>query len=201
MDLVTDLPTSASGNNTIYTIGVFVDRLTKMVHFAPTTKTVIAPLMARIFVDTIYKHHGMPKTIISDRNPRFTSQFWRATWTLLRTTLKVSTTAHPQTDGQTERANRVLAEMLRSYFHPKQDDWEEYLPNAGVRLQRLYTAIKPALAVLLEVWKTPTQPHDGECTTWTHVCRPQLPTGPASCNGASQSQPARGAEGTSSVRQ
>ena len=125
MDLVTDLPTSASGNDTIV---VFVDRLTKMVHFAPTTKTVTAPLMARIFVDTIYKHHGMPKTIISDRDPRFTSHFWRATWTLLGTTLKMSTTAHPQTDGQTERANRVLAEMLRSYIHPKQDDWEEYLP-------------------------------------------------------------------------
>ena len=71
-DLVTDLPESEG-----YTaVAVFVDRLTKRVHFAPCTKEVTASDYAKIFVDTVFRHHGLPEVIISDRDPRFTSKFW-----------------------------------------------------------------------------------------------------------------------------
>ena len=83
MDLVTDLP-EAEG----YTaVAVFVDRLTKMVHFAPCTKEVTAPEYARIFVDTVFRHHGLPDVIIFDRDPRFTSRFWTTLFDLLGTDL------------------------------------------------------------------------------------------------------------------
>lgn len=127
MDLITDLPPTKQGNDTIVT---FVDRLTKMVHFAPTTKTVTATKLADIFLHTWYKYHGMPKVIVSDRDRRFLSHFWQALFTALGTELRLSTAFHPQTDGQSERANRTLEEVLRHFINPRQDNWEELLPLA-----------------------------------------------------------------------
>ena len=90
-DLVTDLP-EAEG----YTaVAVFVDCLTKRMHFAPCTKEVTAPGYAKIFVDTVFRHHGLPEIIISDRDPRFTSKFWTTLFDLLGTNLRFSTAFHP----------------------------------------------------------------------------------------------------------
>ena len=95
MDLVTYLPESEG-----YTaVAVFVDWLTKWVHFAPCTKEVTASDYARIFVDTMFRHHGLPEVIISDRDSRFTSKFWTTLFELLGTDLQFSTAFHPQTDG------------------------------------------------------------------------------------------------------
>jgi hypothetical protein len=76
--------------------------------------------------------HGVPEIVISDRDPRFTSHFWTALWKELGTKLKMSTSYHPQTDGQTENANRTLENMLRSYVNYHQDDWDERLTAAEI---------------------------------------------------------------------
>ena len=92
--------------------------------------TVDAPALARIFFDTVFKHHGVPSTIISDRDPRFMSSFWRSLFSLTGTRLGVSTAYHPQTDGQSERTNRTLEDMLRAYTSHRQTDWDLHLTAA-----------------------------------------------------------------------
>ena len=131
MDLITQLPRTRSGNDAIV---VFVDKLTKMVHYAATTTTVSAPQLAAIVMREVVRLHGVPESILSDRDPRFTSHFWRALWSRLGTTLTMSTAYHPQTDGQTERANRTLEEMLRARINFAQDDWDEHLAAAELAI-------------------------------------------------------------------
>jgi hypothetical protein len=127
MDLITQLPRSHRGNDAIV---VFVDKLTKMVHYSATTTNVSAPQLATLFLRDVVRLHGVPESILSDRDPRFTAHFWRAFWAQLGTTLTMSTAYHPQTDGQTERANRTLEEMLRSRVNFQQSDWDEHLAAA-----------------------------------------------------------------------
>ena len=129
LDLITGLPRSRSGNDAIV---VFVCKLTKMVHYVATTTTVSAPKLASLFLDHVVRHHGVPETILSDRDPRFTAHFWRALWTQLGTKLAMSTAYHPQTDGQTERANRTLEEMLRAYVNFQHTDWDEHLSHLEI---------------------------------------------------------------------
>ena len=123
-DLITQLPKTAAGYDAI---AVFVDRLSKYAVFKPTTTTVTAPEYARLFFDTVFCHFGMPTDIVSDRDPKFTSLFWEALFELTGTQLKRSTSYHPQTDGQTERMNRVLEEMLRAYTNTRHTDWDLHL--------------------------------------------------------------------------
>jgi transposase InsO family protein len=91
MDFITDLPL-ANGKDSIF---VVVDRLTKMAHFIPCTKT----------IDNIYHIHGLPNDIILDRRTQFTSNFWKGIFQLLGMKINLSTVYHPQTDGQTQRVN------------------------------------------------------------------------------------------------
>ena len=127
MDFIVQLPTTKSGYDAIV---VFVDRLTKRAVFCPTHTTVTAPGVAKIFFDNIFRHHGLPRIIISDRDAKFTSNFWRALFQQLGTKLSISTAFHSQTDGQTERMNKTLEEMLRAYSTYNQDQWDQYLPAA-----------------------------------------------------------------------
>ena len=127
MDLIINLPKTKTGHDAIV---VFVDRLSKMAHFVPTKTAITAPQLAQIFFDHVFRLHGMPKTIISDRDPRFTSLFWEALYKTLDTKLAMSTAFHPQTDGQTERTNRTLEQMLRGYVSYRQNDWDKYLTPA-----------------------------------------------------------------------
>jgi len=99
MNFIVQLPTTQKGHNTIV---VFVDHYTKRAHFHLTHTTVTAPEVAKIFLDVIFKHHGLPKAIISDWNTRFTNHFWKALFEQLGTKLSMSTAFHLQTDGQTE---------------------------------------------------------------------------------------------------
>ena len=131
LDLITALPKSRSGNDAIV---VFVDKLTKMVHYVATTTNVTAPQLATLFMREVVRLHGVPESILSDRDPRFTAHFWKAFWTQLGTTLTMSTAYHPQTDGQTERANRTLEEMLRSRINFAQTDWDEHLAVAELAI-------------------------------------------------------------------
>ncbi|KAG2878785.1 hypothetical protein PC117_g26882 [Phytophthora cactorum] len=100
-----------------------------MVHLAAVPAEITAVQTARLFVDMVFKHHGMPLDIVSDRDPRFTARFWQEVFTLLGTQLSMSTADHPQTDGQTERVNRVLGDLLKSYAHSFQQ-WCNCLPMA-----------------------------------------------------------------------
>jgi hypothetical protein len=125
MDLITQLPKSRSGFDAIF---VVVDKLTKMVHFIPTTTNVNAPQLAHTFFKEVVRLHGLPSSIVSDRDARFTSKFWRALWQQFGTKLAMSTSFHPQTDGQTERANRSLEDMIRAYVNNRQNDWDIHLP-------------------------------------------------------------------------
>ncbi|KAJ9515797.1 hypothetical protein QJQ45_008695 [Haematococcus lacustris] len=127
LDLITQLPNTTAGHDAI---AVFVDKLTKMIHAVPTTTTVTASTLARLFFDNVFRLHGLPKVIVSDRDPRFTSIFWQELFKLTGTHLNVSTANHPQTDGQTERANRTLEDMLRNFVSPHHDDWDQHLTAA-----------------------------------------------------------------------
>lgn len=127
MDFIVQLPTTRNKHDAIV---VFLDRLSKRAHFCPTHTSVTAPEVAKIFFSNIFKNHGLPQVIVSDRDAKFTSRFWKTLFEQLGTKLAMSTAFHPQTDGQTERMNRTLEEMLRAYSSYKQDNWDEYLPAA-----------------------------------------------------------------------
>ena len=96
-----------------------------------TTHTSISALaLARLFLDRVVVLHGFPATIVSDRDPRFTSHFWRALFSASGTTLAISTAIHPQTDGQTEHANRTIEQILRNYVSSHLDNWNHLLAAA-----------------------------------------------------------------------
>ena len=124
-DFITKLPTTKSGYDAIV---VFVDKYSKMCHYIPTYTNTNAAQFCTLFINHIIRLHGLPATIISDRDARFTSSFWKAVCKQLTIKLSMSTAYHPMSDGQTERANRTLEESLRSYVNYHQDNWDEYLP-------------------------------------------------------------------------
>ena len=126
-DLITQLPKSRSGNDAIV---VWVCKFTKLRHYAACKTAISAPALARLFLNTVVRQHGMPERIISDRDPRFTAHFWRAFWTSLGSTLDMGTAYHPESDGQTENANKTLEIMLRSVVDFTQVDWDEHLAAA-----------------------------------------------------------------------
>jgi transposase InsO family protein len=124
MDFIVQLPVTKHYKDAIL---VFIDRLSKMVHFAATHTTVTAKDTARLFRHEVFRLHGMPREIILDRDTRFTSNSWKEVCRLLDIRQGLSTAYHPQTDGQTERTNRILEDMLRHYVNPMLDDWDEHL--------------------------------------------------------------------------
>ncbi|GJP43629.1 hypothetical protein CLOM_g3070 [Closterium sp. NIES-68] len=124
MDFVTGLPAGPSGNDAVL---VVVDRLTKMAHVAPCRTTITAEETARLFISTVVRLHGIPAAIISDRDPKFTSKFWQDTWARYGTRLQFSSAYHPQTDGQTERTNQTMEQLIRTNC-PDRKKWEDVLP-------------------------------------------------------------------------
>ncbi len=124
LDLITQLPRSASGHDAIL---VVVDKLTKYVYYIATVTAVTAVQLAELVIHNVVRYRGIPRAIVSDRDPRFTSIFWQSLWQQLGTKLNMSTAFHPQTDGQTERANRTLEEGLRAYIAYHQLDWDQHL--------------------------------------------------------------------------
>lgn len=137
LDLITALARSRRGNDAIV---VFVCKLTRMVHYVACSTTVTAPQLAQLFMDTVVLRHGLPECILSDRDPRFTATFWRAFWAKLGTTLLMSTSNHPQTDGQTENSNKTLETILRSQVSFEQDDWDDHLTAAELAVNNSVNA-------------------------------------------------------------
>ena len=126
MDFMFGLPKTPRGNDGVL---AFVDRLSKQAHLEPISSTITAIKTAEVMFNSIFRHHGLPKEIISDRDSRFTSLCWRALFKFIGTKLKFSTVFHPQSDGQTERLNRTIAEMLRHYSIKRPKDWDLTLTN------------------------------------------------------------------------
>ena len=145
MDFIVSLPKSGE----FTAILVIVDRLTKMAHFIPTINEVDAPMTAKLFLENIYKLHGLPNDIISDRGSIFTSNFWKELMNLIMIKTNMSTAFHPQSDGQTERVNQILEQYLRLYCDHLQDNWSELLPLAEFaynNIQHSTTKISPFYA-------------------------------------------------------
>ena len=125
IDLITGLPETVDGHDAILTC---VCLLTKMVVLVPTRLQSDAQKIAQLYLGNVFKRFGTPKVIVSDRDPRFQSEFWRDLWQLLGTRLNMSTSFHPETNGQTERMNRIVEQLLRHYVNEEQTDWDELLP-------------------------------------------------------------------------
>ena len=131
MDFVVELPLTSSGHDAIMTV---VDKLTKFVILVPTLGTATAEQTAQLFMERVMPMSYIPEVIISDRDPKFTSTFWKTLFTSMGTKLAMSTAYHPQSDGQTERMNRLLQQVLRCYVSTCPVDWEEHLSHCALSI-------------------------------------------------------------------
>ncbi|WVZ80236.1 hypothetical protein U9M48_027729 [Paspalum notatum var. saurae] len=137
MDFIVGLPGTRKGYNSIW---VVVDRLTKVAHFIPVNTTYSGARLAELYISRIVCLHGVPKRIISDRGSQFTSRFWEQLHDSLDSKLRFSTAYHPQTDGQTERTNQILEDMLRAYAIQYGTSWDKSLPYAEFSYNNSYQA-------------------------------------------------------------
>ncbi|GJT72944.1 putative reverse transcriptase domain-containing protein [Tanacetum coccineum] len=142
MDFVTKLPKTANGYDTIW---VIVDRLTKSAHFLPMRENDPMEKLMKLYMKEVVTRHGVPVSIISDRDGRFTSLFWQALHKALGTRLDMSTTYHPETDGQSERTIQTLEDMLRACVLDFGKNWDKHLPLVEFSYNNSYhTSIKAA---------------------------------------------------------
>jgi hypothetical protein len=123
MDFITKLPRTNKKHDSIM---VMVDKLTKAFHFIPVKLTHKETNIFYVCMRDIARLHDIPKTIVSDRDPKFTSKFWKRLFNGFGTNLNFSRAYHPELDGQTERVNQVIEDMLRMYVMDKQSKWEYY---------------------------------------------------------------------------
>ncbi|CDJ32458.1 H0124B04.16 protein, related [Eimeria mitis] len=125
LDFITDLPLTPRGHDCIL---VIVDSLSKMVHFIRTKKTATTADTIELLADRWIRYHGVPDVLISDRDPRFQSQLWQQLCQRFHIKRAMSSPYHPQSDGQRERVNRTLEQMLRTYIQTDEREWERLLP-------------------------------------------------------------------------
>ena len=123
MDFITWFPMTMKHHDSII---VVVDKLTKSSHFIPVKSTYKDDAIAKIFMKEIFRLHGLPKAVISYRDTKFTSNFWKSLFAYLGTKLNFSTPYHPQIDGQKKRVSQVLEDMLHMYVMDKPSKWEDY---------------------------------------------------------------------------
>ena len=137
MDFVTHFPWTPQRHDVVW---VIVDRLTKSTHFLAVRMTFTLERFYRLYIREIVRLHGVPVSIVSDRDPRFTAHFWKSFQKAMGTRLTMSTTFHPQTDGQSERTIQVLEDMLRACVLGNQGSWEEHLPLVEFSYNNSYQA-------------------------------------------------------------
>ena len=165
MDLITGLPRCKHFDS----IFVVVDRLSKMAIFTPTSTHVTAEKLADLFVTRVVTRFGMPASIVSDRDPRFTSTFWTHTCKLFGTKQKMSSAFHPQTDGQTERMNRLLEETLRHYVNDNQSNWVNLLPMAEFAINNSWNSSIQSTPFYLNFGQHPRLPADPNSDAPVHT--------------------------------
>ena len=134
MDFIEGLPKSQGSS----VIMVVVDRLTKFAHFVPVKHPYTASAIVQLFLDNIVKLHGLPQSIVSDWDTIFVSAFWRELFKLYKVNLLMSTTYHPQTDGQTERVNQCLEMFLRCAVQDAPATWKAWLSLAELWYNSTY---------------------------------------------------------------
>jgi transposase InsO family protein len=137
MDFITGFPRSQKGHDAIF---VVIDRFSKVAHFLPVKETITASQLADLYVSRIVSLHGVPLEISSDRGSLFTSRFWKGFQEAMGTHLSFSTAFHPRTQGQVERVNQVLEDMLRACVISFGKKWEESLPYAEFSYNNSYQA-------------------------------------------------------------
>jgi len=158
VDFKTDLP--KSGRDHFDTLMVVVDRFSKRVFCVPTWKSASANLIAEQFFDRIVSQRGLCVELVSDRDPKFTSQFWRTLWALCGTTLKMSTSRHQSTDGQTENAIKVIEEILRGKVNYQQDNWVRELSAVEFALNNSVSVSTGLTPFKIETGRDPIVPLD-----------------------------------------
>jgi hypothetical protein len=127
MYFVLGLPRTKKGFDSIF---VVVDRFSRMAHFMSCQKTSDATHVTNLFFKEVVRHHGLPRSIVSDRETKFVGYFWRTLWKKLGTYLSFSSAYHPQTNGQTKVVNISLGNLLRSLVTEHHNKWDQILPQA-----------------------------------------------------------------------
>jgi transposase InsO family protein len=135
VDLIVGLLRTQSGYDSIW---VIMDRLTKVAHFIPVKTTYSAPQLAELYMSRIVCLHEVPKKIVSDRGTQFTSRFWERLHETLDTQLCFNFAYHPKTDGQTERVNQILEDMLRACALQYGRSWDKSLMYAELSYNNSY---------------------------------------------------------------
>jgi hypothetical protein len=137
MDFIVGLPRTRDGYDSIW---VIVDRLTKVAHFIPVKTTYTGAKLAELYMSRIVCLHGVPKKIVSDRGTQFTSRFWGKLHESMDTKLHFSSAYHPHTDGQTQRTNQILEDMLRACALKHGGSWDKSLQYAEFSYKNSYQA-------------------------------------------------------------
>ena len=135
MDFIVGLPPTQKNFNSIW---VIVDRLTKSTHFLPVRIDYRPSDYAELYFNQIVRLHGVPRTIVSDRGPQFTTRFWEHLHKMIGTNLVRSSAYHPQTSGQTEQVNQILEDMLRACVISSKGSWDKWLPLAEFSYNNSY---------------------------------------------------------------
>jgi transposase InsO family protein len=151
VDFIVELPES-SGHDTIM---VVVDSVIKKAHFFPTVTPITAARTARLYVQNVWRHHGLPRRIVSDRGPQFVAEFTRELYRLLGIKLAATTAYHPQGDGQTERVNQELEQYLWLFVNQRQDDWSDLVPLAEFQYNNHIHSATQHQPFLLETGRLP----------------------------------------------
>jgi hypothetical protein len=178
MDFILGLPRTLRGHDSIF---VVVDHFSKMAHFIPCAKTYDVSKVASLFFAEVVRLHGLPKTIVLDRDVKFVSYFWKTLWLKMGTKLKFSSIFHPQTDGQIEAVNRSLGNLMRCLVTDHQTSWDLLLPQAefaynsfvnrstGLSPFEVVTGAKPRVPVDLAALPIPTSHNEAAEEISQHI--------------------------------
>ncbi|KAG9221821.1 hypothetical protein CCMSSC00406_0005646 [Pleurotus cornucopiae] len=158
VDFIVELPES-DGFDAVMNV---VDSVSKRAHFIPTHTTVSALGSANLYLQNVWKLHGLPRSVVSDRGPQFVAEFTREVYRMLGIKLAASTAYHPQSDGQTERTNQELESYLWIFVGERQDDWARLLPMAEFAYNNRVHASTQQSPFLLDTGRHPRlgfEPH------------------------------------------
>jgi transposase InsO family protein len=165
LDIVSGFSTTKTGFDAIV---VFTDCLTKRVYIESCTKTASARDLALIFFHTVFRSQGMPRTLVADNGPQFTSEFWTEFFSLLQTDIRLTSSYHPQSNGQTEPFNQTLIEALLSFVNARHDNWDQFLVHFEFAYNSTLNDSTGFSPFILQFVQAPRAPWDsvlegGEC--------------------------------------